>query len=61
MKKANLDELRPEYRRGDLGPGVRGKYLGILSLRDKFGPTSPRRCESISHGRSRKQCSSVIY
>ena len=27
MKKANLDELRPEYRRGDLGPGVRGKYL----------------------------------
>ena len=27
MKKADPDELRPEYRRGDLGPGVRGKYL----------------------------------
>ena len=27
MKKANLDELRPEYRRGDFGLGVRGKYL----------------------------------
>jgi len=27
MKKANSDELRPEYRREDLGPGVRGKYF----------------------------------
>ena len=27
MKKADPNELRPEYRRGDLGPGVRGKYL----------------------------------
>ena len=27
MKKAEPDELRPEYRREDLGPGVRGKYL----------------------------------
>jgi hypothetical protein len=27
MKKAKRDELRPEYRRGDLGKGVRGKYL----------------------------------
>ena len=27
MKKAKPDELRPEYRREDLGPGVRGKYL----------------------------------
>jgi hypothetical protein len=27
MKKTNSDELRPEYRRGDLGPGVRGKYF----------------------------------
>lgn len=27
MKKGDPDELRPEYRRGDLGPGVRGKYL----------------------------------
>lgn len=27
MKKAKQDELRPEYRREDLGRGVRGKYL----------------------------------
>lgn len=27
MKKAKRDELRPEYRREDLGRGVRGKYL----------------------------------
>lgn len=27
MKKAEPDELRREYRRGDLGPGVRGKYF----------------------------------
>ena len=27
MKKAKSDELRPEYRREDLGPGVQGKYL----------------------------------
>ena len=27
MKKAKFDEMRPEYRREDLGTGVRGKYL----------------------------------
>jgi hypothetical protein len=27
MKKDESDELRPEYRREDLGTGVRGKYL----------------------------------
>jgi hypothetical protein len=27
MKKDESDELRLEYRREDLGPGVRGKYL----------------------------------
>jgi len=27
MKKVERDELRPEYRRDDLGKGVRGKYL----------------------------------
>jgi hypothetical protein len=26
MKKAKPDELRPEYKRSDLGHGVRGKY-----------------------------------
>ena len=27
MNKAKSDELRPEYHREDLGPGVRGKYF----------------------------------
>ena len=27
MKKTRRDNLRPEYRRKDLGQGVRGKYL----------------------------------
>jgi hypothetical protein len=27
MKKDKTDDMRPEYRREDLGPGVRGKYL----------------------------------
>ncbi len=27
MKKVKSDELRPEYRREDLGAGVRGKHL----------------------------------
>lgn len=27
MKKSKSEELRPEYHREDLGPGVRGKYL----------------------------------
>jgi hypothetical protein len=27
MKRTRNDELRPEYRREDLGQGVRGKYL----------------------------------
>jgi hypothetical protein len=27
MNKAKPNELRPEYHREDLGPGVRGKYF----------------------------------
>lgn len=27
MKKDEIDDLRPEYRREELGQGVRGKYL----------------------------------
>jgi hypothetical protein len=27
MKKDETNELRPEYRREDFGPGVRGKYF----------------------------------
>ena len=32
MKKADSDELRTEYRREDLGHGVRGKYLKDFRL-----------------------------
>lgn len=27
MKKVTKDELRPEYLRNELGPGIRGKYF----------------------------------
>lgn len=27
MKKAKSEQLRPEYHRGELGKGVRGKYF----------------------------------
>jgi hypothetical protein len=27
MKKVKNGDVRPDYRRDDLGPGVRGKYL----------------------------------
>ena len=27
MKKDRADELRPEYKREDLGEGIRGKYF----------------------------------
>lgn len=27
MKKVKSNELRPEYRREDLGPGIRGKHF----------------------------------
>ena len=27
MKKSKSDEIRPEYRREELGKGIRGKYL----------------------------------
>lgn len=29
MKKVKRDELRPEYKRSDLGRGVRGKYYKL--------------------------------
>ena len=27
MNKNKSDDIRPEYKRGDLGHGIRGKYL----------------------------------
>ncbi len=48
MKKAKNDELRAEYRRRDLGPGVRGKYFkayqsgtNLVLLRDDVADVFP--------------------
>ena len=48
MKKVKSDELRPEYRRGGLGKGVRGKYLkayragtNLVLLRPKVAAAFP--------------------
>ena len=42
MKKAKVsDELRPEYRREDLGQGVRGKYFESYRKGSKFVILSP--------------------
>jgi hypothetical protein len=41
MKKDKIDDLRPEYRREDLGPGVRGKYLEASRLASNLVLLSP--------------------
>ncbi len=48
MKKVKTGELRPEYRREDLGKGVRGKYLkayragtNLVLLRPKVAAAFP--------------------
>ena len=48
MKKARSKELRAEYRRSDLGRGVRGKYLksyqegtNLVLLRDDVADVFP--------------------
>ncbi|MBM2835687.1 MAG: hypothetical protein HW406_2848 [Candidatus Brocadiaceae bacterium] len=41
MKKAKSEELRPEYRREDLGPGVRGKYFESYQKGTKLVLLSP--------------------
>jgi len=48
MRKAKSDELRAEYRRSDLGEGVRGKYFkayeagtNLVLLRDEVAEVFP--------------------
>jgi len=41
MKKAKSDELRAEYRREDLGPGIRGKYFAAYSAGTNLVLLSP--------------------
>lgn len=39
IHEKKTDELRPEYRREDLGPGVRGKYLNAYQADTLIIPT----------------------
>jgi len=41
MKKDNSEELRSEYRREDLGHGVRGKYLEAYRAGTNIALLSP--------------------
>ena len=41
MRKDKSKELRPEYRREDLGDGVRGKYLEAYRAGTNLGLLSP--------------------
>lgn len=41
MKKAKSEELRPEYRREGIGPGVRGKYFKSYQKGTNFVPLAP--------------------
>ena len=41
MKKDNSEELRSEYRREDLGHGVRGKYLEAYRAGTNLALLSP--------------------
>ena len=41
MKKAREGGIRPEYRRDELGPGVRGKYLDAYRAGNNLVLLSP--------------------
>lgn len=41
MKKVKHEDMRPEYRREDLGPGVRGKYYEAYRKSTKLVLLSP--------------------
>ena len=56
MRRKEPDDLRPEYRREDLGPGMRGKYLdryrsgtNLALLSADVARASPTE-ESVSEG-----------
>jgi hypothetical protein len=51
MKKAKRDELRPEYRREDLGEGVCGKYLDAYRSATNLVLLSPDVSEAFPNGR----------
>ena len=47
MKKVKSDELREEYRREDLGTGVRGKYLKVYQAGTNLVLLSPDVAEAF--------------
>lgn len=49
MKKVKSDELRKEYRREDLGKGVRGKYLKAYRAGTNLALTYIDSKKSIKH------------
>ena len=61
MKKADSDELRSEYRRNDLGPGVRGKYLESFRSGTNLVQLHPDVAKAFSTGRGRERCSQVVH
>ena len=55
MKRAEQGELRAEYRREDLGKGVRGKYLQAYRMRSKGEAMSGFDRTRVNHEKS-KNC-----
>ena len=47
MKKVKSDELRPHYRREDLGKGVRGKYFESYQEGSNLVLLNPRCGQSL--------------
>ena len=51
-KKVATNELRPEYRRSDFGPLVRGKYVEQLRERSNVVVLDPEIAELFPNGAS---------
>jgi len=47
MKKDDFDGLPPEYRRGDLGEGIRGKYYEKFKAGSNLVLLSPDVAEKL--------------
>ena len=66
MKKAKsgaADELRPEYRREDLGNGVRGKYFAAYQKGSNLVlliPILPKRCRPQKRLTKRSAASCIL-
>jgi hypothetical protein len=52
LKKDDFDGLRHEYRRGDLGEGIRGKYYEKFEAGSNLVLLSPDVAEKFAHEES---------